>query len=45
VTHEQLVRARCAELRALVADWQLERHVEIQEIIDPLGRDLVYVRT
>jgi hypothetical protein len=44
VTHEQLVRARCAELCALVADWEPERHVEIQQIVDALGRDLVYVR-
>jgi EmrB/QacA subfamily drug resistance transporter len=40
-THAALVDARCAQLRELVADWEPDRHVEIQRIVDALGRDLV----
>jgi EmrB/QacA subfamily drug resistance transporter len=41
VTPAQLLEIRCARLRELVADWEPDRHEEIREIIDALGRDLV----
>jgi hypothetical protein len=44
MTHEQLVRVRCAQLRELVADWEPARHVEIEQIVDALGRDFAHDR-
>ena len=39
-TLPQLVDARRAQLRELVADWEPDRHAEIDRIVDALGRDL-----
>jgi EmrB/QacA subfamily drug resistance transporter len=39
--YEQLVAARSAGLRELLAGWQPDQHRELQELIDKLARDLV----
>jgi EmrB/QacA subfamily drug resistance transporter len=39
--YERLVAARCAGLRELLAGWQPDEEVELQRLVDRLGRDLV----
>jgi EmrB/QacA subfamily drug resistance transporter len=39
--YERLVAARCAGLRELLAGWQPDQEVELQRLVDRLGRDLV----
>jgi EmrB/QacA subfamily drug resistance transporter len=40
-SYELLVAARCAGLRRLLAGWHPDDHLEIQRMVDRLGRDLV----
>jgi EmrB/QacA subfamily drug resistance transporter len=37
----RLVAAKCAGLRELLAGWDPDRHAEVQQLVDELGRDLV----
>jgi EmrB/QacA subfamily drug resistance transporter len=39
--YERLVEARCAGLRELLDGWSPDKHPELRELIERLGRDLV----
>jgi EmrB/QacA subfamily drug resistance transporter len=39
--YERLVTAKCDGLRELLDGWNPEQHVELQRLVDRLGRDLV----
>jgi DNA-binding MarR family transcriptional regulator len=39
--YERLVAARCARLAELLAGWRPDQELELRQLVDRLGRDLV----